>query len=431
MTRLNGAAFQKMYKIKGYWVDQDKKSYPLKAVCSLGASLDTIKAVYKLNPEAAFEALCECSFSKYPLEVVKFLVDSNPKALDQVDEAGRTVLHYSSTCNSVSKDVIKYIVSKNESRLLAKTTKGSTPLHLACGHLLSLKNLRHFVDSNGDVLKVKNNEGRTPLYIACCEKTPVEVIQYFTECCPLSLEMADMDGFLPLHGACCSAEPSMEIIEYLVTKNTRSLTMKAAEAGNGRTPLHLVAAQAGRSQLVKFLVDKNPSMLLVPDNDGLLPVHVACALADLETVKLLLNVRPDAMRLKSTDNLTPFTVACVSENMPVVTYMAEAFPDLMRLKGEEDGWYPLHHACSEGKTVVLDYLLEKYPDAALEVDRKGRSPLALIARRADCEIKIIQKLVGLHFDTIKILDYAGNPPLSHDQKDALIVSFLESRSPLS
>jgi len=312
--------------------------------------------------------------------------------------------------------------------LLAKTTKGSTPLHLACGHLLSLKNLRLFVDSNGDVLKVKNNEGRTPLYTACCEKTPVEVIQYFAECCPMSLEMADLDGFVPLHWACCSAELSMEIVEFLVAKNSWSLTAKAAKGGNGRTPLHVAAAQAGRPQLVQFLGEKNPSILLVPDNDGLTPVHVACALADLETVKLLLNMRPDVIRLKSAQNLTPFIVACVSENMPVVTHMADAFPDLLRIKGEEDGWYPLHHASSEGKKVALEYLLEKYPDAAREVDKMGRTPLALIARRADCEIKTIQRLVGTHFDTIKIVDYAGNPPLNHDQKDALIASFLESRA---
>lgn len=70
-----------MYKIKGYWIDQEKKSFPLKAVCAFGALLLTIKAVYELFPDDTFNALCECSFSKYPLTVVKFLVKSRPGAL--------------------------------------------------------------------------------------------------------------------------------------------------------------------------------------------------------------------------------------------------------------------------------------------------------------------------------------------------------------
>ena len=91
MTRLHRFAFRKKYKIKGYWIDLEKKSFPLKAVCALGVSLSTIKTVYEIFPDAAFDALCECSFSKYPLAVVEFLVESRPGVLDQVDnnEIGR------------------------------------------------------------------------------------------------------------------------------------------------------------------------------------------------------------------------------------------------------------------------------------------------------------------------------------------------------
>ena len=427
MARLHRASFRKMYKIKGYWIDPEKKSFPLKAVCALGASLSTIKTVYELFPDAAFDALCECSFSKYPLAVVEFLVESKPSALDQVDNNGRTVLHYSSTCNSISKDVIKYIVSKNEARLLVKTTKGSTPLHLACGHMLSLKNLRLFVDREGAVLKVKNNEGRTPLYVACCEKTSLDVVKYLIDCCPSALEMADLDGYVPLHGACCSPDLSLELVDLLVARNAVTLAAKAAKGGNGRTPLHLAAAAIGRSELVAFLADKNPSILVEPDSDGLTPLHAACALSDLDTVKILIKAKPDVLQLKSHQHTTPFVEACVSENMPVMLHIAEVYPALLEAKGMENGWYPLHHVCSEGKKEALKFLLEKYPNAAKEVDKKGRTPLALVASRNDCDTVTIHSLVASHYDTMKILDLDGNPPLSHDQKDALIAFFLENR----
>jgi len=427
MARLHRSAFRKMYTIKGYWIDPAKKSYPLKAVCALGASLSTIKTVYELYPDAAFDALCECSFSKFPLSVVEFLVESRPSALDQVDNNGRTVLHYSSTCNSVSKDVIKYIVSKNEARLLTKTTKGSTPLHLACGHLLSLKNIRLFIDREGAVLKAENNEGRTPLYVACCEKTPLDVIKYLIECCPTALEMPDMDGYVPLHGACCSNELSMDLIELLVSKNVSTLTTKAVQGGNGRTPLHVAAAEMERAELVTFLAEKNPSMLVEPDGEGQTPIHVACAFSDLDTVKVLLKLKPETLQMKSNLDYTPFVEAVVAENMPVVLHMTETYPSLLVVKGHELGWYPLHYACFEGKKESLKFLLEKHPNAAKEVDKQGRTPLALVAKRDDCDTVTIHSLVACHYDTMKIVDFNGNPPLTHDQKDALIAFFLENR----
>ena len=347
--------------------------------------------------------------------------------LDQVDNNRRTLLHYTSTCNLISKAVIKYLVSKNEARLLAKTTKGSTPLHLACDHMLLLKNLCLFVDREGAVLKVKNNKGQTPLYVACCEKIILDVINFLIDSCPSALEMVDIDGYVLLHGACCSPNLSLELVELLITRNKMTLAAKATKGGNGKTPLHLAAAGTGQCDLVGLLAQKNPAILVEPDSDGLTPLHAACALSNLDTVKILLKMKLDTLKCKSHQHITPFLEACLAENMPVVVHIAESFPAILEVKCTENGWYPLHHVCTAGKKEALKYLLEKYPNAAKEVDLKGRTPLALFARFDECDTSTLHKLVASHYDSMKIVDLQGNPPLSHEQKDALIMFFLENR----
>jgi len=428
MARLNSSAFQRKYKMKGYWIDPEKTVFPLTAVCALGASLSAIKKVYDVYPAAAFDALRQCSAHKFPLPVVKFIVESQPQVLDQVDNSGRTVLHYSAICNSLSTDVINYLVSQNEFRLLTKTTKGSTPLHLACATKLPLEKLMVFADREKSVFKVSNIEGKTPLFLACCEKTPLDVIKYLLDSCPTSLGMADLDGYTPLHAACCSTNMSLELVEFLVMWDKMTLIVKTTKGGSGRSPLHVASALTGRMELVSFLATTNPSILTEPDNEGLTPLHVACACSDLETVKALLSMNEEVLKLKTHQYYTPFVEACVAENMPVVVHMAETYPDVLSIKSNLISWYPLHHACAEGKKDALKFLLEKYPAAAKEVDTRGRTPLALVACREDCDPNIIYLLVSSYFDAVKILDNDGIPPLNHDHKDALIALFLENRS---
>ena len=429
MVRLNSSSFQRRYKMRGYWIDPEKTVFPLTAICALDASLLTIKTAYEIFPEAAFDALRQCSAHKFPLPVVTFLVESQPQVLDQVDNSGRTVLHYSAICNSLSKDVIDYLVSQNERRLLMTTAKGSTPLHLACARQQSLDNLMLFVDKEKSVLRVRNNKGRTPFFLACCEKTSLEVIKYLIESCLSSLGMPDLDGYTPLHAACCSDQLSLELIEFLVTWDKMTLTAKATNGGNGRTALHIASALTGRAELVKFLATKNPSILIELDNEGLTPLHVACACSDLETVKVLLTLSPEVvLHMKSHQNCTPFVEACLTENMPVVVHMADTYPDLLAVQSDVvAGWYPLHHVCAEGKKDALKFLLERYPAAAKEVDTRGRSPLALVAGHEDCDLNTIHRLVVSYYDALKIIDNDGNPPLNHDQKDTLIEFFFNSR----
>ena len=453
-------AFQKKYDIPGY--EPAKSVLPLTALCALDATLSTIEIVYKVFPDAAYDSLCHSV--KLSNAVVQFLVDSNPNVLLQADENGRNVFHFLAVCAFTSEDVLGCLATKNQMPLLSQTKEGSTPLHLACEKLLPVEKVKHFIDNENAVLKIKDGNGQTPLHLACSNESSLEVIMFLVELFPGALEMQDVYGYVPLHAACERSDASLEIVTFLVAKNELALTAKgsisidastetveclvenvkvlavktnpADRGGFGRTPLHLASEEKGRADIVRFLILKNPTSLTVPDSFGDLPIHRACWYSDLETVEVLLELDPETLQTKNGENLTPFLKACMVENIPVVAFMIERYPNLLNIKDDVEGWSPLHRVCATGKKESVRVMMDKCPDACKEVDKKGFSPLALYASRSDADMVMVQELIDIYPDGMKMVgDHAGSRlALSQDQMHSLIVSMTEQlrsiRSPI-
>lgn len=444
-------AFRKKYDITGF--EPARNVLPLTALCALDATLSTIEIVYKVYPEAAYDSLCHSI--KLTNSVVQFLVDSNANVLNQVNEDGWNVLHFQAACGFASDEILGCLASKNPLPLLSQTKEGSTPLHIACEKLLPVEKVKFFIDNENAVLKIKNGNGQTPLHLACSNETSLEVIMFLVDLFPGALEMQDVYGYVPLHAACERPGASLEIVTFLVSKNELALTAKgsisidastetveclvenpkvlavktnpADRGGFGRNPLHLASEEKGRADIVRFLILKNPTSLTVPDSFGDLPIHRACWYSDLETVEVLLESHPETLQSKNGENLTPFLKACMVENVPVVVYMIERHPNLLNIKGEEEGWSPLHLVCATGKKESIRVIIAKCPDAAKEVDKKGLCPLALYASRPDADMVMVQELIEIYPDGMKVVgDPAGNQlALSQDQMHSLIVNMTE------
>jgi ankyrin repeat protein len=259
----------------------------LTIICALGASLDTIEVVYTLFPSAAFDALCECPFSRFPLRVVKFLVEANPAVLDEVDEDDSTVLHHSVNVACVSKEVLTYLVGMNKDHLLSQDNDGWTPLHraCACSELVTpLEILPLLIDKEKAVLRMKDIEGKTPLLVACDSNASLDVIEFLVGLFPCALEIEDNDGRVPLHGACANqVNASLEIIRFLVDTNPAMLEIKCRK--KGWLPLH-VACFDGMKKSIKFLLEKNPDATMEEDYQGRIPLALYSKRddADMETL---------------------------------------------------------------------------------------------------------------------------------------------------
>lgn len=437
LSRLFPSAFRKTYSYPkiGCWEISLQNAYPLTVLCTLHASENTVRAVYKLCPEAACEAIRFCCELEFAPHIIKFLVAEHPQALNQVDSFDQSVLHRMFSASEFpSKEVIQILTESNKAGLLLKDYCGETPLHHALKKGLNLETLRFFVDPEGAVLKIQCKEGKTPLHIACRENAGMKVIKFLVDSYPDALNMKDTADYVPLHHACRARVASLELIQYLVDRNPSVLTRSPRKYSSapptprttsyrGGTPLHVASGMKRRSNIILYLIAKAPSALDEMDNIWELPIHRACASSDAATVAILLKSKPSGYYLGKYPvfSKTPFAKAIENDNFPVLKYLTET-----------DAWgevIPLHFACEKGSYALIRLLLDKYPHAAKEVDEKGRTPLAVYAARNDADMDMIELLFGTHQEALQILDCDGNPPLSQAQNYAFMKHLFQHLTP--
>lgn len=427
LTQFFPSAFRKMYTFHGYFDDPELKTYPLTAACALGASISTIRKIFELYPKASFDALCESCVSKFSMDIVEFLVESRPEALEEHDDLHANVFHHAARSGDPPFEILQYLVEKRHRQLLETDVNKCTPLHFACENGLPLSTFRLFVDNKGIVLKKKNSDGQTPLHNACSViDTSLDVIEFMVKNCHTALEIPDEFGNVPLHAAVRSM--SARVVHFLIASNKNMLTSKANLME--WTPLHMACAERDRSSIVQIVAKGNPSILIDPDANGRTPLHLASAMSDVETVKILVGLNQGALEMRTKDKYTPFVEACMAENVPVIKYLADKYPDVLQIQIENDHWSPLHVVCANGKKKAPQILLEIHPLLAKLLDKKSRTPLALFASNCSGDdeenMEVIQALLHVYPDARKMVDDDGNPPLNQSQTEALIDGFLTS-----
>jgi hypothetical protein len=93
---------------------------PFTWLCLRHATIDVIELAYNTHPQAIHEAeeesgwspLHSACYKKAPLEVVQFLVERNPVALETADNNGQLPLHLACRFKA-SLDVVQYLVERN------------------------------------------------------------------------------------------------------------------------------------------------------------------------------------------------------------------------------------------------------------------------------------------------------------------------------
>jgi ankyrin repeat protein len=204
------------------------------------------------------------------------------------------------------------ILGKRKSRgadIEAKNMFGNTPLHCASreDHLPVAKALL----SGGANILATDNQGRLPMYLAVASGHSAiakYLLQHFyatTHRLPLHELLQDLtwignpniDDSAPplraaLHRNVLSTDDVVEIIEYLVGQNPALLSSRDQD---GSLPLHLACRRGASFTIVQSLVDlyKASVKSLTPQGD--LPLFLACELPEpsLDTIFILVKLYPD------------------------------------------------------------------------------------------------------------------------------------------
>ena len=275
-----------------------------------------------------------------------------------------TLLHvvcdrYCGTKEEVSS-ILEYLINEVSTDVISEYGDG-LPLHVACARRL-LDRVK-MVSVGCDVNR-QDEAGNTPLHMAC-QNGSTDIIQYLVEERKCDFNVANNKGELPLHLA-CKHKYGKEIVRLVSVGCDVNIQ---DEAGN--TPLHM-ACQNGSTDIVGYLVKERKCDSSVANNKVELPLHLACKHKYGKEIVRLVSVGCDVNRQ------------------------------------DEAGNTPLHMACQNGSTDIVQYFVEERKCDFNVVNNNGELPLHLACKRKYG--KEIVQLVSVGCD-VNRQDEAGNTPL--------------------
>lgn len=163
------------------------------------------------------------------------------------------------------------------------------------------------------------------------------------------------------------------------------------------------------SQIVKQFVIKYPEILQIPDNDGWLPLHLACWYCQsLDVIQMLLRLYPQAAEVSQKDGYLPLHLACYNRSsIDTAKLLLEAYPRAVEVKNVH-GDLPLHIACmvdhSSHKLIAM--LVDMYPKATEVQNNYGDLPVHWACHK-NASIEIINMLVDAFPQSITIKNKGG------------------------
>lgn len=207
------------------------------------------------------------------------------KDVKEVDEHGRTALHY---CAEYSKTDIAELLLNIDSSIANIKDKddGYTPLHLAVISS-NIELIKCLISHNVD-LNIKDNESHFAMHWAsvCGQE---EVISLLVNA-GANINSKDGFGATPLHYAAQlyatkTEEDDKESAKKILQKLLELDDDVDSQDNNGRSAL-LWAASVGSQYTCKMLLDKGANINF-PDKDGLTALHCAASQGCVEVINFL------------------------------------------------------------------------------------------------------------------------------------------------
>ncbi|KAL1511715.1 hypothetical protein AB1Y20_005003 [Prymnesium parvum] len=211
--------------------------------------------------------------------------------------------------------------------------------------------------------KLKADDGTTPLH-AAASTGKMDMAQLLAQAGG-DVRAKDADGWEPLHYAC--ANGFYGTAQWLLEAGASVL----ATTKDGWQPMH-AAADAGETQLARFIARYKGADLRAKDFEGHEPAHLAASSGHLEFLQWLVR-STDGRCATAVDanGWQPLHHAALTGQLDVVRWLyaqREKLSGISLTAATSVGWEPLHVAASSGHHEVADWLLHH----AVPVDSRSQ-----------------------------------------------------------
>jgi len=362
---------------------------------------------------------CQCRMGETPLhkacmsghfDVVEYLLTSHRANLEATDNSGRTPLLYA--CLSGHIEVVRYLLSDRGANLEATDNAGNTPLHLACWDS-HFEVIRYLLSRRAPLLEAKNTRGWTPLRFACEVRgvSGLEVARFLVEqgaglCAVCGQGETVFDCVFLASVVRARLDALRNFVDFLLR------TYAAKIAGHEDTlAIHSILQTAtflgdrvhlplGRLVVVHFtrLLGLFPdSSFSRRDDDGALPLHVACEKgAPVEIVRPLLLRHAAALHMRNNSGDLPLHAACraAAAAEPLIRFLAEQDPNAVEAPNNDEA-LPLHLLCGSSRPTLraVKYLVDAFEGALGMVTNQGGDLPLMVACQASASESVLQVLL--------------------------------------
>ena len=329
-------------------ISQDR--LPLHLACRANASVDRIQFLVSKYEGSLEKPTTQGMLSLHyacrdnaPLGVIEFMVDQAPLTLHQPTQSGLYPIHLSCK-HGKNTDAVKFLVKQWPGCLREPTNNKDKllPAHYLC-RTGSFAPLHWMIQQDPQLLEFADGEGNLPLHWLCKNpKATLEVVKVVLDICPEAASKMNAQGLTPVDIA---GEVNTEIANFL-----ESAALSKRRKTGGKRPLHQACSDPRVTvQTVMDILAESPDEVCVPDEERMLPIHIACRSGvSLDVIRLLAEDWPESLRWTNRGGSLPLHTACSNQaSATVVQYLITSWPKATGVANSY-GWLPLHCACAYG-----------------------------------------------------------------------------------
>jgi len=212
----------------------------------------------------------------------------------------------------------------------------------------------HTEQQTRDAALLPGDHRTTALHLVCRNNPPIDVVEIFMNAAPDSVRLADAFGWLPLHYACANGADE-EVLRILANAYPES---KTATDRRGRTPLHFALGSPNdqRTTAAAVALLSSTGAASCPDENGMLPLHYACAYgAPEEALHVLTDNNADSITQTDRNGRTPLHFALGNADRAaspsVVKLLLHQNPDVVNITDKDRADLPLHLLATRANTL--------------------------------------------------------------------------------